>query len=307
MDSAVACPICGEQEHRLFDRGTTRPRDYFSQPGAYAIIHSVITARLPIWRCSACGHGFTPLDCPAEILRDWYASGQEDLRCLRHEAEYRRTAARILRQLQALRAQPGTALDVGCGPGHFLRAARAAGWRVQGVELASWAVARARATLGPDAIREGDVSVLAEMEPTGADVVTLFDVLEHVADPLRLLLDVRRHVRPGGLLVLTLPRFDSLLARLMGRWWHCIFPAHIHHFTRRSLATLLAKAGFAVRLLRSHTRYLPVGYVVGRPLHLVGIPERLTPFASWGWGVPLNLGDEFEVYAERVELPAAGS
>lgn len=67
------------------------------------------------------------------------------------------------------------------------------------------------------------------------DVVLALDVIEHLVDPAAALRELAARLAPGGLLVLTTPRWDSLAARLFRGRWRAIFPAHLFYFTARSL------------------------------------------------------------------------
>ncbi len=139
--------------------------------------------------------------------------------------------------------RPGRALDVGCGRGHFLAAMRRRGWSVHGVEPSPQAAERAREEYGlpiqTGALR--DVSRSVEF-----DVVTLWHVLEHVADPVEFLGDVWRVLRPGGLVVIETPNVDSVDRRLFGRhWMGWDPPRHLHLFGPRTLAAILERRGFS--------------------------------------------------------------
>jgi SAM-dependent methyltransferase len=79
------------------------------------------------------------------------------------------------------------------------------------------------------------------------DIVTMWDVLEHVRDPLRVLCEVRRILRPGGLLLCSTPNVDSVDANLFGRYWIGYdFPRHLYVFSSSTLGRLLRQAGLHV-------------------------------------------------------------
>jgi SAM-dependent methyltransferase len=115
---------------------------------------------------------------------------------------------RRLRQI-AERCPSGTLLDVGCGPGTFLRAAHDAGWRAEGVEISRFAAERARAAHGLP-VFNGELTALDR--PAGSvDVITFWDSLEHVNDPLATLNAAHRLLRPGGLILVATDNFDCLV------------------------------------------------------------------------------------------------
>lgn len=134
-------------------------------------------------------------------------------------------------------------LEIGSGYGLFLAAARDSGYRVRGVELSQTGVAHAREQLGLDVF----CGQLADAPVETADIICAFDTIEHVPNPVEFLTEVRRRLRPGGTVLLSLPYFDSLPAQLLGKHWWTLKPEqHITHFTARTLQLVAARAGLAV-------------------------------------------------------------
>lgn len=293
------CPICGAAAE-LYDSGTVQPESYFRNAPSYAIAAAGQRERLPIYRCRVCEHGFTPVNFDPEIIVRWYAHCKADDIFLAERPGRLRTARSILRHVENFCEEKGNILDVGAGPGFFLSEASRRGWKVSGIEPAEWACNCAQRELGVDVVQQGDYRLLATFSPETLDVVTAFDVVEHLVDPAEFLVESRRVLRTGGLLVLTTPRFDSLLARCMRRKWYCIFPAHLHYFSRASLRRLLSEHGFSVVFEKRHTRHLSAGYFWRRLLHYFHrhsmqhrTSHRLRSI------LPVNFGDEMEVYARR--------
>ena len=141
----------------------------------------------------------------------------------------------------------GRLLDIGCNLGLFVKAALKAGYQAEGVELNSECAEYARNTTGVT-VYEGLLEK-ANFLADSFDVVTLFDVLEHVKQPMVLLMEIRRILRPDGILVLQMPNIRSLMATLMHNQWPWLCPPdHVFHFTPHSLRNILAKSGFLVEV-----------------------------------------------------------
>lgn len=161
-------------------------------------------------------------------------------------------------------------LDIGAGTGGAVRALRDAGHDAWGVEPSPRAVATARergnhwvvqGSLG-DALREAGTAGAAgrpavghadAVLPSGTwDVVRMSQVLEHVADPLALLAQVRRVMAPTGRLIVGVPNIRSLASRMAGGAWDGLeMPRHLVHYDRDSLRWVLSLAGFPVRSMRT--------------------------------------------------------
>ena len=131
-------------------------------------------------------------------------------------------------------------LDVGCGAGTFLIVAKGLGWTVTGVEPTKAAVETAR-RFGLD-VYHGYVEEYEKDTDIRFDVVTCFEVLEHVADPIAILKSIKNLLKPGGVLVISVPNLDDPYC-LFQRHPHTIPPLHINFFNRRSLQRALENAG----------------------------------------------------------------
>lgn len=151
---------------------------------------------------------------------------------------------RELRTMYIGSGAPGSLLEVGCGSGRFLHRMHKAGWAVEGIDFDAVAAAQVEKRFGiPVAV--GSLPELGY--PEGKyDVVAMSQVIEHVADPVALLKEGRRVLRPGGRLVLSTPNARSLAHRLYGRHWRGLEPPrHQHVFTPSALARCAHDCGFA--------------------------------------------------------------
>jgi len=133
-------------------------------------------------------------------------------------------------------------LDIGCGAGTLLSAARKNGWNAQGLDVSAGAVKHVR-DMGFE-VYEGELQAAA-FPSEFFDVVTAAELLEHLIDPRPLLQEVARILRPGGLFWTTTPHARGLSGRMLGLKWRCIWPPeHLQLFSVRGLKTLLRDAGF---------------------------------------------------------------
>jgi SAM-dependent methyltransferase len=139
-------------------------------------------------------------------------------------------------------------LDLGCGAGGFLTALRDAGAEPVGVEIAEAAAERARATGIEVRLLEPDGTIPAAHGEF--DLVWCSEVLEHIPDVGAALFEVRRVLKPGGRLLVTVPRISRVRALLRFEQEFDPLGQHVRFFTRRSLATTLDATGFAADVIR---------------------------------------------------------
>jgi SAM-dependent methyltransferase len=152
--------------------------------------------------------------------------------------------APMLRLIAKHAPQRGRLLEIGTGAGFFLKAAERAGWGVAGVEVSREAVGFASARLNLDVRQEPSETMALSAE--AFDVAVMFDVIEHLLDPVLSLQRVRAALRPGGLLVVSTPNVNALTRFALGADWAVLSPAeHLFNFSASSLDRVLRRAGFS--------------------------------------------------------------
>nr|MBC7244123.1 class I SAM-dependent methyltransferase [Chloroflexota bacterium] len=179
------------------------------------------------------------------------------------EENIRITFAKRLKTIERF-ANKGKLLDIGCATGFFLDLARTRGWEVVGSEVSTFAAQYARDRFGLD-VHEGSLRELHFAAET-FDVVTMWDVIEHVADPMGDLREVWRILRKGGLLSLITPDCSSPIARLLGKRWEEVrrVREHIYFFSRRTMTEMLRRAGFEVLKIESADKVFYLGPAMQR-------------------------------------------
>ncbi len=261
----VPCPLCGSRNATVL-----KPPRYpatFSEQQLAEIYRASSDHTLvgQVLRCEDCTLAYiSPRPRPELILAGY--SQAEDPQFIRQNELRVRTFSRNLRGLcRKLGLKPGPdvrVLDVGCAGGAFPKAAADLGFSVVGVEPSAWLCAQGRKLYGLD-LRPG---VLADQDftPESFDLVTLWDVVEHLADPIEVLEDIHDLLKPGGLLILNYPDYRSIAGRLLGRKWPFWLDVHLLYFTRRTAGELARRAGFEVVRFAPFWQTLQLGYVMQR-------------------------------------------
>jgi SAM-dependent methyltransferase len=199
--------------------------------------------------CDHCGHGRTiykkkPADTQARFQGARWTETREIM-------ESTTSAMAELRYQDLAAFGPGSdVLEVGCGTGEFLAAAKRAGHRVVGLDLSEEAITYVQR-------RHPDLDVRCctldsqDLAPASFDVVAAFHVVEHVSDPLKLLQQMTRPLKPGGLLYIRVPNLNTWYRRVLGRNWWGFGIDHASHFTDVSLRLALEQTGLRVVTMRS--------------------------------------------------------
>ena len=182
-----------------------------------------------LFACDACGSARTWPALDAASIGAWYPQVYYGTRNVRFNRLFERMTrwfrqrrARVVRKL----IPGGKVLDVGCGRGLTLSFLRDAGFDAVGLEVSDVAAAHARDTLGLD-VRTGDfLTTTFERESFAA--IIFWHSLEHIAEPLRALDRAYELLAPGGVLIVAVPNFGSIQARVAGReWFHLDVPRRL--------------------------------------------------------------------------------
>lgn len=212
-----------------------------------------------IFRCSECQLVFStnepqPDDLPVLYGRDYFTAGGSGYRSyVGEEPTHRLQARRYLRRLARF-TPPGRVLDIGCAAGYFLDEARRAGWDARGLDASPYASTYAGSRLKLNVVTGGFLDVDLD---DGFDLITLFNVLEHMADPVNVERRLYDLVRPGGFVAIETWDCDSLMARLFGSRWQQYDPDYVpYYYSPRSLARLFPAERWTLRSLRRAVKWI---------------------------------------------------
>lgn len=171
----------------------------------------------------------------------------------------------------------GRILDIGCAAGFFLKVAKENGWDTYGVEISNDTAEIARKRYGLKVLT-GSLKATSFI-PNFFDVVTMWDVIEHVENPIRTISIISRILKDDGILAISTPNIDGLfpkisyrVSNLINRWRHPEPPHHLYQFSKKTMNRLLEQAGF--NLLEVQDRCIPITYSFGSFETLISSPKR---------------------------------
>ena len=258
-----------------------------------------------IWRCRRCGARVISPAPSLAHLRERYEEEHRSgkwKRLMEHaDAVEIERRARVITRL-ASRSGGGTLLDVRFGDGRFLDAAGRLGWKTVGTEIALSAVSRAaaghRRIVGDlEALREGPIF----------DVITFFDVLEHLREPADVVRQAGARLREDGLIVITMPNVRGTASLLAAsRWPYYDFGVygHIHHLSPRHIRELVRRAGFEAVYEETRgsvdLRHLPAMYGWPLPSKIGGWVCDKASGALARIAEPLGFGNTLLTVARKV-------
>lgn len=222
------CPLCGSGEILDFLRAPDR---FHLRRDEYHLL-----------RCSSCSCVWLASPPKPEEMSFHYSEDYHKA-IVRGGETFASIRWRGHRELISRHKQGGAILDIGCSSGGFLSTMAGGRWELYGIEMEASTAEKAKQRTGAE-VFVGDV-LDAPFPAESFDVITCFDVLEHVYAPRQFLAKVLEWLKPGGILYVRLPNIDSWEAKLLGTYWYGLeMPRHLYHFSPQSLRRLITTVGF---------------------------------------------------------------
>ncbi len=248
MQVERSCPMCKSHQMKVHFIYHERPPGEFD----FASAKDIEYLRM-LDRCDICGHYLEYMNADMSNLyhgdyvekvwgsRDQIRATFEKINALSPEKSDNVGRVAYIRAFAEGTEGPGRLLDVGSGLGVFPFRMKQAGWDCTALDMDPVLAAHIREAVGIPCL-EGDITRIRDIGPF--DLITFNKVLEHIADPVAILADVKRFLRPGGVVYVELP--DGEGAETEGQNREEYLLGHIHVFSFASYALLAHRAGFDV-------------------------------------------------------------
>jgi len=210
----------------------------------------------------------------------------------------------FLNIIEKFSVKKGKLLDVGAASGFFLELAKKREWDVSGVEISEFAASRARER-GLN-VKTGIIEDFNADDSKHFSVITMWDVIEHVHNPVSAISKAGELLEDGGIIAINTPDSGSLVAKILGkRWYKFIPPEHVIYFNQNNLCLLLSKIGFKVVYAGKIRKKFTLQY-------LFNMLARWQNIFIWQWvadllagtrlgsiSLPVDLRDDFFVIAKK--------
>lgn len=285
----IICPICESQDHKLFcvknNYHLYRCRDcqlvfVYPQPEDVSQIydHDYFHNKETHGR-----HGYTDYDNDKEAMRHVFVL--------------------YLQKLEKL-VSSRKILDIGCATGYFLDLARARGWQTFGIEISEYAATEANKR-GHSAQVSAD---LKNVQFAELDAITMWDVAEHLRDPLDYFARVNKILKSGGALAINTVDKSSFWARVFGKRWHMFIPPeHLLYYSPSNLSLMLSKSGFEVLEIKKIGKKFSLAYIFKILYGWQGL-KIYSKFSDYFdksfWrhlAIPINLRDNMFIIAKKTK------
>ena len=243
----MQCPVCGAEITRVLLRSENRHGRLIQEP----------PAEFNVYQCTVCGLvGLPDVETDELYYKQYYPQGyhSQTAPSLLGRAWNIFSSFLTNRKVNIIKRYiplPCSLLDVGCGNGGFLKYLDPHLFDAHGLEPVKEAVEAANQA----GLQVSQGNILKDsLSPERYDVVTLWHVFEHIKDPVATLNRIHAILRPGGILVMSMPNANSLASRFGGKYWfHLDSPRHLWLYNETNIKTILSSTNFTVE----YRSYIP--------------------------------------------------
>ncbi len=236
MEILSACPICNSSQTKAFleCKDNTVSRETFK-----------------IVECVSCGFKFTNPRPEENKLGDYYKSDDYVSHSNTNKG-FINSAYQMVRKYTLLKKlqlicrfyKIGKILDIGCGTGEFLKTFKDAKWETLGIEPSSSVRKVAIENYALDVREESEIK---NLETACFDVITMWHVLEHVPRLNERIEDLKRLIKPNGIIIIAVPNCTSMDAKIyIENWAAYDVPRHLYHFSPADIEAIFKNHGLIV-------------------------------------------------------------
>lgn len=266
------CPICGSKTFSVLMKSTYHEnltkndlKEIYSSSSDHMLMDQLV-------KCDSCNLVYINPQVRSDIVMSSYTEAVDETFIKQNPLRittFQRNLLSLCRRLNIQPTKEKSVLDIGCAGGAFPVAANNAGFSVVGIEPSRWLSEQARNRYGLD-IRTGPLEA-QDFGMRKFDLITLWDVIEHLTAPVEVIQKSRELLSDGGLLIVNYPDYDSYACKVFGKRWPFFLSVHLIYFTPDTIRRFLSDQGFEVILIRPYWQTLELGYALERASAYFGL------------------------------------
>lgn len=255
----INCNLCGANDSYIFyNKILTKKNKKLSEiysPSSNDICYDQIV------KCKNCGLIYINPRLKDDLIINGYTNSIDEAYISQKESRIK-TFTKVLRLIESFYSNRGRILDVGTAAGFLLKVAKESGWETFGIEPSIWMCEYANRNFDVN-VQQGTL-IDGLFENNFFDVVVLWDVLEHIPDPLSTLKIINKILKPKGLIIINFPNIEDIFSKVLGRKWWFILSAHLYYFSTKTLFLMLKKCNFIPFYAKPQFQQLELGYLIYR-------------------------------------------
>jgi 2-polyprenyl-3-methyl-5-hydroxy-6-metoxy-1,4-benzoquinol methylase len=257
----ISCNICNSNDYKIiyhakYDEVSQQELvEKFRSSGDELLLDQMV-------QCKKCGFKYINPRIKQEFIIKGYSEGTDE-NFVSQANSREKTFNKSLKYIEKFtKGEKGKIYDIGTAGGSFLQAAKKRGWNVYGSEPNKWLVNWCKENYDIK-IHQGDI-FSHKFESANFDVVTLWDVLEHVPDPTKNLKEINRILKQNGILIVNYPDIDSWVSKILKKKWMFLLSVHLFYFNKKTIKKILKKTEFEIIKIKPHFQTLRLGYLIYR-------------------------------------------
>ena len=245
-------------------------------------------------KCKKCSFQYLNPRVESKIIIESYENNIDEIHISQDKSRiktFSKSLKKIIKILDIKNKESKSFLDIGSASGACLKSIKNLGFQEEGYEPSRWMSEYGKKNYNVN-INQGSISnVIIDKK---FDLISFWDVLEHVTDLNKTLKKVQTISKKNGILIINVPDIDSIACRVMQNNWPFFLNVHLYYFNKKTIKTLLKKYNFDLINSFSHGQYLELGYLCKRAKKYIKIFsyfERLIAFLRLSnIAVPYNIG-----------------
>lgn len=274
----INCPLCSHNNYKVLKEPAQISEDELKN-----IYRSSSDKQLfeRVVQCKDCDLVYLNPILDSKFIVDSYKEAIDDTFITQNQYRIDTFKSAFKEVLHYLSIKPSPAisvLDIGCAGGAFLKAVKDLGLTPVGVEPSAYLSDYARKTYNVD-VRSG---ILEEQNfpQRSFDIITMWDVVEHLTNPNQVLRQIKGLLKPNGHLVINYPDYSTLTARAFGWKWPFWLSVHLTYFSPKTVKELHKRNGFEVLRYKRHWQKLELGYLFNRASKYFGFFSYFEKFVK---------------------------